>query len=163
MEPIRVATGTGTGPTTVAAYDAALAAAGAAEYNLVHVSSVIPAGAAVRTVGTLPELGAVGDRLTVVEAAATGDRGAAAALAWGRRPGGPGPDPGPGLFYEASATEDDPEAVGATAGTGLAAGADLRGWDLADRETASASGTADGAAHVAAVAVAAYGSGEPLL
>lgn len=176
MNPIRVARGTGRGPTELAAYDAALAAAGVQDYNLVGVSSVVPAGAEVRTVDRLPELGGVGDRLTVVEAAAVGTERASAALAWGRTdPDPPSPadatlrgdaatDRGPGLFYETSAADGaDREAVLADAETGLAAGADLREWELVDRERLAAGATAEEAPHVAAVVVAAFGSAESML
>jgi arginine decarboxylase len=40
MGSIRIVRGTATGPTAMAAYDAALAAAGVHNYNLVSVSSV---------------------------------------------------------------------------------------------------------------------------
>ena len=45
MGTIRVVRGTATGPTATASYDAALAAANVHDYNLVSVSSVIPADA----------------------------------------------------------------------------------------------------------------------
>jgi len=51
---IRIAWGTGAGPTEMAAYDAALADANLHNYNLVSVSSVIPADADVEVVGTAP-------------------------------------------------------------------------------------------------------------
>jgi arginine decarboxylase len=41
---ITITTGTGEGPTPRAAFDAALLSAGVANYNLVHLSSIIPAG-----------------------------------------------------------------------------------------------------------------------
>ena len=39
---IHLASGVGSGPTELAAFDAALAAAGVANYNLLYLSSVIP-------------------------------------------------------------------------------------------------------------------------
>src|SRR5579859_541951 len=39
---IMITPGQGTGPTSVAAFDAALSAAGVLNYNLIHLSSVIP-------------------------------------------------------------------------------------------------------------------------
>ncbi len=39
---IQVAAGTGTGPTKLSAFDSALNAAGVANYNLIHLSSIIP-------------------------------------------------------------------------------------------------------------------------
>lgn len=101
---IRVAWGTGSGPTEMAAYDAALAGAGVENYNLVAVSSVIPADSRVEAVGTAPDLGPAGDRLTVVEARSTvaGPGRANAALGWIRA------DDGPGLFYEEHEATDRP-------------------------------------------------------
>jgi arginine decarboxylase len=40
---IHIASGVGSGPTKMAAFDAALQAAGAANYNLIRLSSIIPA------------------------------------------------------------------------------------------------------------------------
>ncbi|PSP40313.1 pyruvoyl-dependent arginine decarboxylase, partial [Halobacteriales archaeon QH_10_70_21] len=71
MGTIRVVWGTATGPTAMASYDAALAAANVHDYNLVSVSSVIPADATVEVVGEAPDLGPAGERLTVVEGRAT--------------------------------------------------------------------------------------------
>jgi arginine decarboxylase len=45
---IFVTTGTGEGPTAIAAFDAALIDAGVENYNLIYLSSVIPAGSIVR-------------------------------------------------------------------------------------------------------------------
>jgi arginine decarboxylase len=165
MEPIRVATGTGTGPTELAAYDAALGDAGAGDYNLVRLSSVVPAEARVAVVGTLPELGAVGDRLTVVEAAGVGSEAASAALAWGRRSAPDDPErTGAGLFFEAGDADGAGErSPRVEAETGLTAGARRRGWSLDERDCVTAGADADGEAHVAAVALAAYGSAEPVL
>jgi len=203
MDPIRVVFGRGTGPTEVAAYDAALAAANLHNYNLSPLSSVVPPGATVRHVGTAPpELGRIGDRVYAVEASAVGEDRAVAALAWGRTEttagndddngtengseNGTGNDPqgdrnhpeptGPGLFYEASATGDlrgdegEPddtgdlvETVRKTASTGLDAGAALRGWEFEDRRVVQESGVARGSERVAAVVLAVYGSGDPIL
>lgn len=41
---IQVASGTGTGPTKLAAFDAALNQAGVANYNLIRLSSIVPPG-----------------------------------------------------------------------------------------------------------------------
>lgn len=71
MGRVRIVWGTGTGSTALASYDAALAAAGVHEYNLVRVSSVLPADTTVDVVGTAPDLGPVGGTLTVVEARET--------------------------------------------------------------------------------------------
>lgn len=63
---IIVASGVGEGPTATAAFDAALLAAGAANYNLIPLLSVIPGGAVVVR-GTLDQDPSThGDRLYVV-------------------------------------------------------------------------------------------------
>ena len=97
MDTIRVVWGSGTGPTAMASYDAALADAGVHNYNLVSVSSMMPPDVEVDPVGTAGDLGEVGGRLTVVEARATAtDPGTVSAgLAWMQSPSG-------GLFYEAA-------------------------------------------------------------
>ena len=60
---IRVSGGAGAGPTWLAAFDAAMYAAGVAQYNLVRLSSVIPPGAVVREVTAAEQVnqGALGD------------------------------------------------------------------------------------------------------
>lgn len=158
MESIRVVWGTGGGPTEIAAYDAALAAANVHDYNLVSISSVIPAGAEVRAVGEAPDLGRVGDRLTVVQAHASGrgDEPITAGLGWAQA------SDGRGLFYEA-AGETCPATIRDRIERGLSAGAELRDWTADGTEIRVA--TVDGASgeHVAAVVLAVYGEGEPLL
>jgi len=42
MKEIHITKGTGTGPTPLSAFDSALYSAGIANYNLIHLSSVIP-------------------------------------------------------------------------------------------------------------------------
>ncbi|MFB6178084.1 MAG: pyruvoyl-dependent arginine decarboxylase [Halobaculum sp.] len=174
---ISVAAGVGRGPTAMAAYDAALAGAGVHNYNLVTVSSVVPADATVEAVETAPNLGPAGGRLTVVQArasveptervgsdvtaepitdgdpvdsASTADR-VVAGLGWAT-------GPGPGLFYEATGT--DRATVRERIDRGLDAGSALRDWTLTDRELKLAVGTPEPDAHVAAVVVAAYGTAE---
>ncbi|MFC5365355.1 pyruvoyl-dependent arginine decarboxylase [Salinirubrum litoreum] len=133
MSRIRVVTGVGTGPTEIASYDAALAEANVHNYNLVTVSSVVPADATVERVGTAPDLGPAGNRLTVVEARATVPTGdpASAVLGWAT-------GPGPGLFYEAGGP-DAPETLRAEVERGLSAGKDLRDWEFTDQSMAVAS------------------------
>lgn len=64
---IPVVSGSGTGPTELAAFDAALVAAGIADRNLIRLSSVIPPGSVVeRTSGPVHAPGQWGDRLYVV-------------------------------------------------------------------------------------------------
>ena len=66
---IRLASGVGTAPTMLAAFDAALREIGVANYNLIRLSSVIPPGSLV-TVSAAPlsPSGNWGDRLYVVTA-----------------------------------------------------------------------------------------------
>ncbi len=67
---IQVSAGKGLGPTKMAAFDAALQAAGTANYNLIRLSSIIPAGSkVVESEGPISKLdGQWGDRLYVVMA-----------------------------------------------------------------------------------------------
>jgi len=158
MGTIRIVTGAGHGPTPTAAYDAALAEAGVHDYNLVTLSSVIPADATIERVGTVPDLGPAGEGLYVVEAAATTDAGeAAAAIGWTREPDGPG------IFYEVSGSEE--ERVRADVTAGLSAGRDLRDWDFGDEEvvveTASPDGTEE--EYACAVVLAVYGRSHVLV
>ncbi|SDM97766.1 arginine decarboxylase [Halogranum gelatinilyticum] len=156
MGTIYVVSGTATAPTAMASYDAALAAANVHNYNLVTVSSVIPADATVEAVETAPDLGPAGNRLTVVQAkATTGEAGTVAAgLGWAT-------GPGPGLFYEADGS--DPEKVEATVRAGLDAGRDLREWTFDDEEVLVTTAEADGEGYTTALTLAAYGQSEPIL
>lgn len=152
MATIRVVWGTGTGPTETAAYDAALADANVHNYNLIGVSSVVPAAATVEAVGTAPDLGAAGNRLTVVQAHATaaGPQTVSAALGWAT-------GPGPGLFYEA-AGETDASDVETRVREGLAAGEALRDWSVTERSVRTASRTADAGEYAAAAVLGVYGA-----
>lgn len=68
---IRVTAGSGTGRTTMAAFDAALRASGVADHNLIRLSSIIPAGAGVEVCSPAEQLrGGFGDRLYCVYAVA---------------------------------------------------------------------------------------------
>lgn len=159
MQVIRILWGSGRGPTSTAAYDAALAAANVHNYNLVSVSSVIPPGTPIDVVGEAPDLGPPGNRLTVVEARSTvgpseADR-VAAGLGWAREP------QGPGIFYEAGGTE--PDAVRGRIHDGLEAGKGLRGWafDIQADRVVDTEATTD--AFTAVVVLAVYGRGTPIL
>ena len=156
MTTIRVATGIATGPTEMASYDAALAEAGLHNYNLVPVSSVVPADATVEVVDRVPDLGPAGNRLTVVQSRATTAQPGrvTAGLGWAT-------GPGPGLFYEAAA-EADPGTVRERITEGLAAGRRLREWSFTDEEIEIASVDADAGTHTTAVVIAAYGESEPI-
>lgn len=65
---IQVVSGIGTGPTTLAAFDAALNAAGVANYNLIRLSSVIPPSSEIapKDSPAIDIRGAWGDKLYVV-------------------------------------------------------------------------------------------------
>lgn len=97
---IRVSTGTGTGRTQLAAFDAALAAAGVHNFNLIRLSSVVPPGSKVLEVEALDQLrGEHGDTLYCVYAEAHASlpgHEAWAGIAWSRRDDGSGA----GLFVE---------------------------------------------------------------
>ena len=143
----------------MAAYDAALADAGIENYNLVSVSSVIPAGVPVEAVGTAPDLGPAGGRLTVVEgrANATGPTSVSAGLGWVESV-----DSGPGLFYEA-AGEIEPTDVERRIRAGLAAGSELRDWTLGEPSVRVERASAEAGEYAAAVVVAAYGESDPIV
>lgn len=155
---IRVVWGTGTGPTEMAAYDAALADANVHNYNLVGVSSVIPADVDVEAVGTAPDLGPAGNRLTVVEARANapGPCHLSAGLGWGESADGPG------LFYEA-AGETDAADVEQRVRTGLDAGKSLRDWEFVRDSLQSVSLDVDSGEYGAVVVLAAYGKSSSIV
>jgi len=98
---ISVRLGRGTGPTRLAAFDAALRAAGVADRNLLILSSIIPAGTTVeRAPGAADCPGDFGDRLYVVMADARVERPheeAWAGIAWCQDPA-----TSEGLFVEHS-------------------------------------------------------------
>jgi arginine decarboxylase len=68
MLEILVTTGTGEGPTTQAAFHAALLDAGVANYNLIQLSSVIPEGSTVQRVRYVTPRDEYGHRLYVAMA-----------------------------------------------------------------------------------------------
>jgi arginine decarboxylase len=156
MSTVRVACGSGTAPTAMAAYDTALAAADAHDYNLVTVSSVVPADATVTVVDSLPDLGQAGDRLTVVQSRATREPGAdapgVAGLGWALSADGPG------VLYEASGT--DVEAVRTEVQAGLDHAVGLRDWAVVDSDVVAEAVEPSPADHACAVALAALGRGE---
>lgn len=160
MGLVRVVWGTATGPTATASYDAALAAANVHDYNLVTVSSVVPADADVELVGVAPDLGVPGNGLTVVQGRSTiapGESGVASAgLGWSR------PREGAGLFYEAGGT--DPEAVRERIEAGLEHGRSLRpNRDWTGEEGYRAAEIAgDPDRYATALVLAIYGESDPL-
>ena len=159
MGVIRVVWGSASAPTATASYDAALAEANVHNYNLVAVSSVVPADAAVEVVGEAPDLGPAGERLTVVEGRATVAPGAAdravAGLGWARELDGPG------IFYEAAGP--DPAGVRERIAAGLESGRRLREWDFDDEGVRCVAAEADPDEYTTAVALAVYGESVPLL
>ena len=181
MNTIHVAGGVGVADTAMASYDAALADANLHNYNLVAVSSVVPAEATVEPVSEAPDLGPAGNRLTVVEARRTvgpddevgfreggraGAEDAESTRAPRRRPDavaglGWATGPGPGLFYEV--TGEDPDGVRERIHAGLDDGGDFREWDLPDRETRVETVSAVPERYATAVVIAAYGESEPIL
>lgn len=158
MSTIYVAGGVGVAPTEMAAYDAALADINLHNYNLVRVSSVIPAAATLRVVDAAPDLGPAGNRLTVVQSkTVSGPDDAvdelAAAIGWAT-------GPGPGLFYEASGTNS--AAVEQAVEQGLDAGCGLRDWAFTDRDTLVSTTRPVEGSYTAVVVLAAYGESEPV-
>ncbi|GAB3017312.1 pyruvoyl-dependent arginine decarboxylase [Natronobiforma cellulositropha] len=158
MSTIRVVWGSASAPTRMSSYDAALAEAGICDYNLVAVSSVIPAGVEVDPVGTAPDLGPAGERLTVVEARAStaGPGRASAALSWVQSADG-----GPGLFYETSG-EMDADDVRTRVLEGLETGMGLREWEFGEVHDRVESVEAKSGAYTTAIVVAVYGESEPI-
>lgn len=158
MDTIRIVWGVGDGPTEMASYDAALADAGVHNYNLVAVSSMIPAEAEIDVAGTAPPLGPPGNKLTVVEgrATATGGETISAGLGWVRAEGGPG------LFYEA-AGRGPADTIGERVLDGLAAGRELRDWTFGDPEYQIVDADAAHDAYTTVLVLATYGHSEPIL
>ena len=156
MSTIRVVWGTATGPTALSSYDAALAEAGVHNYNLVTLSSVIPAGPDVELPGTAPNLGPPGEALEVVQSAATAAPGQRAAVGIGLARSAAGP----GIFYEVDGT--DPDAVRTEIREGLAAGRDLRDWAFVEEDVRVES-VAPESTHASAVVVAIYGESHPVV
>lgn len=160
MSVIRVAWGHATAPTALSSFDAALAEANVHNYNLITLSSVIPAEPPVERVGTAPDLGPAGQGLTVVQSHETVEPGsenpAVAGLGWLRS------ESGRGIFYEVSGT--DRADVETAIRDGLAAGRELRDWAFEDEPTVQIE-TADSEPdeYATAVVVAAYGESEPLV
>jgi len=156
MSTIRVVWGTADGPTALSSYDAALAAAGVHNYNLVTLSSVIPAGPAIELAGTAPDLGPPGEALEVVQSAATAAPGerAAAGIGWARS------EDGPGIFYEVDG--HDPDAVRAEIREGLAAGRELRDWEFVE-EHVHVESVAPEERHASCVVIATYGESQSVV
>ena len=97
---IRVTAGSGTGRTTLAAFDGALRAAGVADHNLIRLSSIIPGGSVVEVCQADEQLrGEFGDVMYCVYAvsfATERDEETWAGVGWSRAADGSGR----GLFVE---------------------------------------------------------------
>jgi len=103
---IRVTSSVGSGPTAIAAFDAALHGAGIGNFNLVQLTSVIPTGSRIDDLGRDPARveGQWGDRLYVVLAEGHADRSgdeAWAGIGWVQQDGSR-----KGLFAEHSGTSE---------------------------------------------------------
>lgn len=99
LDRVELAWGTGEGHTELGALDAALAAAGVGDYNLVRLSSVVPADCEVASVGTHERRFPVGQPVACVLADATASGGTASAgLGWALADEG-------GVFMEESAPD----------------------------------------------------------
>ena len=160
MGTIRVVWGAATGQTAMASYDAALAGANVHDYNLVQVSSVIPAGASLEVADEAPGLGPAGQRLTVVQSrdtvAPAADRPAVAGIGWARSA-----DRGPGIFYEAAG--GTAAAVREEIEAGLDHGTSLRDWTVAERQTEVRATDDDAEAFTTQVVCAVYGDADPIV
>ena len=181
MSTIHVASGVGVADTAMASYDAALAAANLHEYNLIAVSSVIPAEATVKRVDRVPDLGPAGNALTVVEARRTVGPNDAVDFREGARSGAEQPadkraprrrpdvvaglgwatGPDSGIFYEV--TGEDPDGVRDRIHAGLDAGIELRERAIPDRELCIEATPSTPDRYTTAVVIAAYGESRPIL
>ena len=117
---IVVTTGTGEGPTSLAAFDQALLNAGVANYNLIYLSSIIPPGSSIERSRYVTPPDEYGHRLYVVIACqheSEAGKSAWAGIGWTQNP-----EDGRGLFVEihAGAQTDVEQAIDATLGSMIA-------------------------------------------
>ncbi|MFB6161683.1 MAG: pyruvoyl-dependent arginine decarboxylase [Haloferacaceae archaeon] len=147
-DPVPLVSGTGSGPTELDAFDAALAEAGVCEYNLVELSSVLPAGAEPAVGAPVPDW-RTGELVATVLAAATGDGPVAAGIGWTLAEEG-------GVFYEE--TTADAATCEKRLRTGLARARERRDWTWTDGvETEVVAHEPAGDRAGAAVVAAVYG------
>jgi arginine decarboxylase len=95
---ITITSGTGEGPTAIAAFDAALRVAGVENYNLILLSSIIPPGSTLKRTTFVTPIDEYGHRLYVVMARCDehiNGRAAWAGVGWTQEP-----EDGRGLFVE---------------------------------------------------------------
>ena len=150
---IQVVWGTGSGPTELAAYDTALAAAGVHNYNLLTLSSVVPPAYRVVELGTARDLGPVGGQLRVVEAKTIRAGGpATAGLGWAVGEKG-------GVFIETHENESE-ERAKTEITQGLESAIALREWTFDTQETRVVTGDA-AEEYAAAVVLAIYDTSTP--
>lgn len=155
MVTIRIVEGTGAGPTELAAFDSALAAAGVERYNLIQLSSVIPRDGEIVVRNDFSPEGSVGDRLHVVKAAAITEPNevGAAGLAWART------DDGRGIFYEAAITGSNAASrLASELDAGLDHGLAIRSWSPASRDVQQVTSPPQPEQWGCAIVLAAYGS-----
>lgn len=120
---IELVWGSAEGETPLSAFDAALAAAGIHDYNLVTYSSVVPADATVREVGTHDgrfDVGAPVGAVLAENVSAVANTTVVAGLGWATAAEG-------GVFYEATA--DSVSNCRDLLSSGLAEARSLRDWD----------------------------------
>lgn len=149
--PIALATGLGEGPTSLAAFDAALRDAGVANYNLICLSSVIPPGSVIERRKWVTPSEDWGRRLYCVVSQMREDRpghSAHAGIGWVRDA-----DSGAGLFVELH--DGDRGQLDADLRATLHSMQAGRGIDLGEADTEIASITCRGAP-VCALAIAVY-------
>jgi arginine decarboxylase len=102
---IMITPGRGTGPTSVAAFDAALQAAGVLNYNLIHLSSVIPPCSTIVREQYVAPTDEYGHRLYVVMARR--DESVEGAEAWAGIGWTQEKGDGRGLFVECTASTEE--------------------------------------------------------
>jgi arginine decarboxylase len=147
-EPVPVVSATGAGPTDLDAFDAALSAAGVGDYNLVELSSVLPAGAEPAVGAPVPDW-RTGELVATVLAARVGEGPVAAGIGWSLADEG-------GVFYEETAR--DATACEDRLRTGLARARERRNWSWTGGiETEVVAQEAADWSAGAAVVVAVYG------
>ena len=149
---VSVTWGTGEGATPLAAFDAALEAAGLHNYNLIHMSSIIPPGSRVCRGSSSPADDHYGHRLYVVVARQTvreAGHEASAGLAWAQRPDGRG------LFVEGTGVGEHGVRENLEASIGAITARRGGDWDEVQLETANVQCHGD---PVCAVVAAAYRS-----
>ncbi len=100
---ITITCGTGEGPTPLAAFDQALLSAGVANYNLIYLSSVIPAGSVIECARYITPQDEYGHRLYVVMA--RHDEQTPGQLAWAGVGWTQEAETGRGLFVELHGTD----------------------------------------------------------